>query len=246
MSQPPETERAPTELPAAVREFVESLRAAGLDLAWPFSVASLNAVSPPEDRLPLLGQKDALGLLFGNTRALWEPFVNSLASQAELGPDPLDAYVTRSLEAAVASLSVVSWLGLGHVLEPRPIPLQRIADAVGLARLGPAQLNVHPTLGPWFGLRAVVVLALPVPKTLPAAASSPCLGCAAPCRSALQAALSGQEFDHPALGAPVPDALPPHARRFLRVRDVCPAGPEARYGQAQIAYHYARARSALR
>jgi methylmalonic aciduria homocystinuria type C protein len=94
---------------------------------------------------------------------------------------------------------------------------------------------VHPELGPWLALRAALVLDLTPPEEEPGAARDPCSGCAKPCLPALQSALA-------AGGA---GAVRQHWRAWLAVRDACPEGREARYGEAQIRYHYALDRSAL-
>ena len=39
-----------------------------------------------------------------------------------------------------------------------------LAEASGLAHVGPAHLAIHPQHGPWFGLRAVIVLDANVPN----------------------------------------------------------------------------------
>ncbi len=222
----------------------------GFDLMTPFSVRLVNERAKAGFELPLLGRADALGVIVGNSRALWKPFIDSLPDEPFRSADPLDSYVEESFERVLSVLGFPSgasplrhWLGFSHSLTPRPLPMQKLADAAGLARLGPAHLNVHPLLGPWLALRAVVVFDLPPPAPLPAPAPSPCVGCSAPCRAALRDALAAQ----PSASAP-PTALRElnaSRRRFLRVRDVCPVGTSYRYGERQIAYHYATDPGAL-
>lgn len=235
---------------ALLAALASALGQRGFDLVTPFSVRLVNERMKSGFELPLLGRADALGVVVGNSRALWQPFVDSLCDEAFRSPHPLDAYVERSFERILAELGFAAlpaparhWLGFSHQLTPRPLPMQKLADAAGLARLGPAHLNVHPRLGPWLALRAVVVFDLPPPAPLPTPSPSPCVGCAAPCRAALRDALAGE----PLAGHPhsAPLGLNESQKRFLRVRDVCPVGTSYRYGTRQIVYHYANDPGAL-
>src|SRR5262245_65502167 len=54
---------------------------AGLDLVQPFQVGWYNAVVDDAYRLPDFGRRAALGLLIGNTRALWPRFVDALRAE---------------------------------------------------------------------------------------------------------------------------------------------------------------------
>lgn len=50
------------------------------------------------------GRPTSLGLLIGNTRELWTPFVDWLAQQPSriMMPNPLDTYVSENVESIVA------------------------------------------------------------------------------------------------------------------------------------------------
>ncbi len=233
------------------------LAGAGLDLVQPFSVLAYNQDAPFEWRLP--GSRaegspwaertagDALGVLVGNTRALFAPFLASLPADGSPEPDPLDRYVERAVATALEGASPGRQpllLVHSHTTEPRAWPMQRIADAVGLARLGPAHLNVHPLHGPWFALRSLLVVDLPPPAALPAPAPRVCDNCPAPCVPALKLALQGAAQQKAGPHSSATGALSPVQQLFLAVRDACPVGQGSRYGARQIAYHYAR-RSAL-
>ncbi len=158
-----------------------------------------------------------LGLLVANTRALWPIF--SARRRAE--PHPLDRYTERSLAAAFPDAPVY----FAHVAEAGAfLPFTRLAVAVGLAALAPSHLVIHPIYGPWIALRAVVTLEGEPPTRTPIA--KPCR-CGAPCERALAAALSSTDW-----------------RAWLAVRDACTIGAH-RYGDEQIAFHYAHAWSHL-
>ncbi len=217
------------------------LRDAGLDLAAPFEVGAANAALVVDEdtngprslfELQRFGLPASLGVVVGNTRALWDHF-DGYSERAH----PLDHYVVNEVEAAVRVAGVGATPRLqiyySHRTDYRrpdgglgAVPIQRIAQHSGLAALSPAHLSVHPVHGPWLGLRAVVVTDLPaVPVSRPA--TQPCQGCSKPCLTALQRALD-----------PSRDVGLLRSQRWLAVRDACPVGRENRYGGAQIQFHY--------
>lgn len=213
------------------------LRPHGLDLVHPFAVAWFNAAVEPAQRLPDLGRGDALGLLVGNTRALWAPFLAACRADAALrdAADPIERYTEARVVPAVAALGRRSALRWAHDPAPR-LAIQRLADATGLAPLSPVGLNVHPVYGPWFALRAAVVLDAAGPAGAAPAPALPCPDCAHACVPAFERARAAQ-------GGRL--AIAATWRLWLAVRDACPIGRAFRYDEAQIRYHYARDRSAL-
>jgi methylmalonic aciduria homocystinuria type C protein len=202
---------------------------AGLDLFAPFDAATWNERAAKHERLPDVGREHALAVVVGNTRRLWPAFLAAHASRPDLRADanPLDRYVVDELTGAVSRTGARAAIAWGHLMQPAPVPIQRIAAAAGLAALGPAHLCVHPTFGPWIALRAVVVLDAPPPEAVELT-RSPCDGCSAPCVPALARAVAA-----------------PAWRAWLAVRDACPVGGAHRYGDDQIAYHYTKDRGAL-
>lgn len=218
------------------------LAQAGLDLIQAFSVRTLNEGLATQERegqgssfrLPLpTEEEDALGVVIGNTRALWEPFQRARRYEEQ---HPLDRYIERSIEAVLDEVApgLVHSVLFAHRGTPAPVPLQRIAHLAGLAPLGPAGLNVHPHYGPWFALRGVLVFHR-APISTPLSAPPPCASCNAPCRAALTRALTSappREWSLPTPG------LTPEQQLFLEVRGVCPIGVEQRYSVEQIQFHY--------
>jgi hypothetical protein len=204
----------------------ERLAAAGFDLVHAFDAAA----AAREPGLERLAGGPPLGLLVGNTRALWAPFTAALEDPAlgpALGPalaadpHPLERYTEGAIDAAFPGALIF----YGHRrYEEAFLPLQRLAVATGLGALADSGLVIHPTYGPWFALRAVVVLdGAPPPPRLPIA--RPCR-CGPACGEALAAARA----------AAGPDAW----RAWLAVRDACTLR-EHRYGDDQVRYHYMRA-----
>ena len=242
----------------ALRVFQEALRRGGLDLLQPFSLGSLSEIRAEHSRFSSY-RPTQLGLVVGNTRALWPAFLRHLRglgvrSPDELGPDPLDIYVEELLQGSLGDLmeafSIQGTAVFSHELLPSPIPIQRVSELAGLARVGPAYLSVHSDYGPWFALRAVVALDVEAGAgdhvTAQSTGTHPCETCSAPCRRALSGALLHRDREADSLDVPpAPSGLSTRQRRWLHVRDACPVGRDFRYSDAQILYHYDRRREAL-
>lgn len=217
-------------------------RALGLDLVHAFNLADSGWASlgvPP----PFGGRRPrALGVLLGNTRALWPTFTRALQSNPSRAqpPHPLDRYVTEGVSELVARATPhETALFFSHVTEPAPFPIARLAERVGLCSLSPSHLAVHPVHGPWLALRAVILVDVDGPDSPVPAPVSPCATCSAPCVAALERALavSGSPLDSAAIAQNAP--------AWIAVRDACPVGRASRYDEAQLQYHYSPATSKL-
>jgi len=188
-----------------VSEVIEALAGAGFDIVQPFDGA-------------LLDTTRRAGLLVGNTRTLWPEFV----AERTPGPDPFDRFVEARIDPLVPAGARVFY---GHrMYDGAFVPLQRIAVAAGLGALSDTQLVIHPIYGPWFALRAAIVIEGEPPPAAPPA--SPCV-CTAACRAA---------FEH----AQRPSDGSTDWRAWLAVRDACPVGRTHRYTDEQIEFHYVR------
>jgi hypothetical protein len=213
--------------------FAARCAALGFDLVQPFAVGWYNDAVDIEYRLA--AAPDRLGLLIGNTRALWEPFLAAWRAEAVLraDPNPVDCYTASRIGALVAELRLDGELRFAHEPPPRRLAVQRLADVSGLAPLSPVGLNIHPRFGPWIGLRAALVLDRRGPSGPPPAVANPCPDYAATCVAAFERACAAD------------GALPDTWRLWLAVRDACPIGRAYRYSEAQIRYHYTKDRGAL-
>ncbi|MGE0548386.1 MAG: hypothetical protein AB7O24_02355 [Kofleriaceae bacterium] len=195
---------------------IAKLADAGFDLAHPFDVRDA-AKLPGWD---VLSSGPRLGLLIGNTRALWPRFVAALHDGRLAGElNPLERYTERTIEAEFPTSSP---LYVHRRYAGAFLPFQRLAIATGLGALAPSQLVVHPIYGPWFALRAVVTLDGEPPQRQPIA--QPC-ACDATCAEALANAVA---------------TTTPSWRAWLAVRETC-ALRAWRYSDEQIAYHYTKA-----
>jgi hypothetical protein len=208
----------------------------GFDLVGACRVGSYNELVAGALKLSDFGAADRLAVVIGNSRALWQPFVAALRSDASLlaSTDPLDRYTERSIGAAVATLGLCAELRWAHDVGPGLIAIQRLADVAGLARLSPGHLSVHPVFGPWIALRAAITFDVIGPAETSISAQPICDVCPSACAPAFERARA--RLAQPGGGS---------ARDWLACRDACPLGREHRYDDDQIAYHYDKDRSIL-
>jgi len=201
----------------AAVDALATLAAAGFDIAHPFDAAA----AAREPGLAALDGDPRLGLLIGNTRALWQPFTAALEDPALAAePDPLERYTERAIDLAFAPTEPAPRIYYGHRRYGGAfLPLQRLAAATGLGAIAPNHLVIHPVYGPWFALRAVVVTEGDPPERRPIA--QPCR-CDAACRERFERAQRSMA-----------------AADWLAVRDAC-ALRAWRYTDDQASYHYGR------
>lgn len=203
-------------------EMIAQLDGAGLDIVHPFDAHACAR----ELGLPMLVDPDRpCGWLVGNTRAMWPRFLETWREDSELawGRDPIDSYVERICARLVDTRCLFAHRRYGDTW----LPFQRLAVAAGIGTLSPSNLVIHPTYGPWFALRAVVLTrGTPTTRMLPPA---PC-DCAERCTKAFTRARE----------------LHSSWRDWLAVRDACSVGKEYRYSDEQIEYHYTKSLDVLR
>jgi hypothetical protein len=193
-----------------------TLSGAGFDIAHAFDASA----AAREPGLGVLAGDAQLGILIGNTRALWPRFTEAMRDPLAAGidphdpHDPLDRYTERQIAAAFPDARIYY---AHRRYDGAFLPLQRLAVAAGLGALAPSQLVIHPIYGPWFALRAVVVVPGEPPQRAPIA--RPCC-CDASCGDALAAAQRSTDW-----------------RDWLAVRDRCSLRAW-RYSDEQIRFHY--------
>jgi len=219
-----------------VTEIGDGLRRHGFDLIHPFRVDWYDGAVGRHERLPWDAGGESLAVLVGNTRALWPRFTSELAADPSLRRDgnPLDRYVETAFGEGLGALAPPHEIVFAHEPPPRRLPLQRLAVHTGFTPLSPGRLLAHPAYGPWFALRAVVIVDVEGPPGPAPEVGAPCAGCEAPCRAAFEHACEVADArTDPAL-------LRERWRPWLAVRDACPVGREHRYSEEQIRFHYAR------
>ena len=169
-------------------------------------------------------------------RAFFQRF-SQAPERRDGGPDPLDRYTARAVAVAVAAAlaGAGARYAIGHPFGGDPvIPFQRLGRAAGLGGPGPLALQIHPTYGPWWAYRALVVLDQPVPAA--PAPGDGCAGCSAPCVAACPAgAVARTGFDVRACHAH--RRVAPACYDSCAARLACIRGPEQRYEDQQLAFH---------
>jgi methylmalonic aciduria homocystinuria type C protein len=201
----------------------------GFDIVHPFPAHDVAGLDPAF--APLVPDaRHTVGVLVGNTRGLWPHVMaarqNGPATYVE---HPFDRYTEINVSGVIhdpASCTVI----YAHARDERGrfFPFQRLAVAVGFAALAPSQLLIHPTFGPWFALRAVII-GMGEPPPLSPRVALPCACAEHRCVAT---------FDHAM-------AHPEDWRAWLAVRDACPIGRAYRYDDDQLAYHYTKDRRYL-
>jgi methylmalonic aciduria homocystinuria type C protein len=216
---------------------------AGLDILVPCVAQRYNRLIAGHERLrPIetFGHQRTSALLVGNTRALWPALKRAVAERPDLlERDPVDRHVEATVRALQANVAGRTEVYFGHDMGQGMVSMLHAVEASGFADRGPAHLAVHPLHGPWFALRALVVIDQPAVHDDPVMPRL-CAPCHAPCVAALERAVDQSEGGHKVTG------LGASWRAWVAVRDVCPVGQSARYGDAQIRYHYAGDDAGLR
>jgi methylmalonic aciduria homocystinuria type C protein len=188
-----------------------ALASAGFDIAHEFDAAAL-ATQPGLEALAAHGRA---GLLVGNTRALWQPFVVAADRAAA---DPLERYTETIVQRALGGRAIYyAHRRYGASF----LPFQRLAVVAGLAALAPTHLLVHPIYGPWFAVRAVAI-GDGEPVAHAPRVALPCT-CADACSAALACATASNDW-----------------RDWLAMRELCSVGRTFRYSENQIRYHYTK------
>lgn len=216
-----------------VSELSSACSEAGYDLIQPLCVGWYNERVEGALRLDDFGSGSHLALVIGNTRALWPKLRQAVRRDPELAAceHPLDAHAERSIGSAVGGLGLTASIRWAHERGERLLAIQRLAHVAGLAYLSENHLSVHPTYGPWIGLRAAVSFPLRGPASAPPELRHPCGSCRTGCQPAFERALAAQ-------GAPTARSARSDWRLWLASRDACPTGRQHRYSDAQIRYHY--------
>ena len=233
----------------ALEAFVEGLREDGLGPVAAFDAARYDALALAAGLSPLphfgATPSSRLALVVASSRRSWLPFLRALGRDERLrdAEHPFDRWAASCIERAAARLGRRHEVRYAWEGGARRLAMVRLAELAGLGWRSPAELLVHPELGPWLGLRAVVVVEAAPPTEATSLGDGPCASCPAPCRQALRAAMSA-DGEGTALRA---GAGPSEGwRRWLAVRDACPVGRTWRYDEAQLGYHYTKDRRWLR
>jgi len=234
----------------------ERCRAQGLNLVLPVDVARFDAGALRRGGVTLVECWATLGaavVIADGGPGFFEAFARASAASGErdpsarTAPDPLDGFTVARVRQIASEVfddpAGTSWRVLfPFAQEPPVLPFQELGMAAGLPAPGPLGLQIHPTFGPWWAYRALLLSAQPLPEALGRRGSSPSVGdpcgsCTKPCVEACPAgavAASGFAFV-PCSARRLEDGSP--CARTCVARAACPVGTAERYGVAQLAFH---------
>lgn len=229
--------------PSVVDRLRDRLGREGLRIVLPVSGDRFREVLPETGRGELdaeIGFARGAVLIADGGGEFFARFAGDRAGAPGAGPDPLDHYTRRLVEAAVAEiLGPPGEASHYRVLFPfagagARVPFQRLGQVAGLPPPGPLGIQVHPLFGPWWAYRGLVLVAADLTEESPLVDSCP--GCAAPCVTACPGSAVARE------GFVIP-ACVDHRRAAAechlscRARRACPVGEGWRYPDDQVAFH---------
>jgi methylmalonic aciduria homocystinuria type C protein len=194
-------------------------------------------------KLPDFGRACSLGVLVGNTRALWPRFLDALRADPRRLDEgnPLDGFVASAVLRALETVAHRSEVRFAHDPPPRRVAMQWLAHVCGLVYLSASYFNVHAVYGPWIALRAAIVIDSDGPEGGPPDTPNPCPDCKTDCMPRFR-----QVAGDGSAGTQGHEAISLNWRAWLAVRDACPVGRPCRYSDEQIRYHYSKDRNVLR
>ncbi len=170
-------------------------------------------------------------VVFGSTGpALWERALELPSDE----PDPVDAVVRTVVDAFPGDPSR-RWVRCASDADTHP-DFRTLGQQAGVGWSSRLGLLIHPTYGPWLGLRAACFTteALEVDGPLPG--PGPCFGCAAPCAAACPATALAPDWKA--------ERCLPHRRNTTDcdagcdARSACVIGRSHAYGATQHRYHH--------
>jgi ferredoxin len=208
----------------------------GLNVLFPLTRAAFDVAARPLALDDLLAGAAGALIVGSGGPAFFDRFDGS-PEAVDNAPEPLDRYTERVVTCATRD--ALHSRGSTHAVHfpfgVRPlIPFQRLGRAAGLGGPGPLGLQIHPTFGPWWAYRALIVLDRPLPPAAPP--GDGCAGCDAPCVAACPAgAVARGGFDIVACQARRLVAEP--CRLSCVARITCVRGPEHRYRDEELAFH---------
>jgi hypothetical protein len=233
--------------PSTTESLFADLDAQGLNLHAVFALESLPAEVLATLALRGTEQERFRQLILVGHRG--RDFWRALQSRGMHGAHPVDQFVTECIAAWMnGPLRGAAWRQVFP--GPQTVGLQRLGSLAGWHQASPFWVGVNSAWGSWFAYRAVVLTDTALPTTTRLEAPSPCNSCQdKPCIRACPAgALASAQTGAWQLQTCLDfrkQAHSPCQDRCL-ARNACPVGPEQRYSDEQIAYHYLHSMRAIR
>jgi epoxyqueuosine reductase QueG len=217
------------------------LSAVGLNLAGVAAASDWDREAQPAQCVAEVLPEARSILVFGSGgRALWDHLLVDLKAH----PDhltgeahPLDAFVRRHVALADArhlTGRARRWCFAAAEAD-KHVDFRLLAHLAGLGARSRLGLLLHPTWGPWLGLRAACFLDAALPPSPPGGPDL-CEGCPAPCLAACPGgAFPDGTWDVDACGAY--HVASGECRSTCHARVACPVGAAHRYPPEELAYH---------
>ena len=219
---------------SAIKErLATELHGLGFDLVGWASAARYNSLVESKYHLPLLNQADPVVAVVGNTRGLWQRFLDAVKNAPELvdHEHPLDTWVESQLDPVGEGATVLAHMAYAHTMGHGAIAIQTLGVLAGMGFTAPCQLSIHRRHGPWFSFRAAIVLDLPHTAQQRGPVDT-CTGCLEkPCMKV------SQHVDVAAQDATF-DGVRAQWENWLAIRQACPIGKGFQFSRSQSAYHY--------
>jgi len=170
-------------------------------------------------------------------------------SEFKDNPNPVDEYSYSLAEQLVATLNTAEPYSILYP-STQPVPLMQLGKLVGWSSPSPLGLGLHPSYGPWFAYRALIMSAQPLQteltpivdtETHSAMVGSECVNCAAPCVTACPAnAVSQSSTFNIENCAGYRLQTNSGCADTCHARYACPVGQQHQYSDAQTAHHMGR------
>lgn len=223
----------------------------GLNLIGVASVASYDAeVGSGQGLARHLHGAESVVVIGNGGGAFWAAYRRFCEAHPEYErrADPLDDFTREVVDAACTPLAR---RGAMRILYPfgfaeGTVSFTRLALLAGLGRGSLVGVLVHPVYGPWFALRAAILVREKLEAPRPAEGFDPCSSCSGrPCIPACPGcAVTAAGWSVPRCGAHRGRPDDPCATR-CHARVACVLAPEHRYPDDALAYHQRRAREPL-
>ncbi|KAH9256050.1 hypothetical protein BASA81_005826 [Batrachochytrium salamandrivorans] len=202
----------------------EALLKRGLDICVELNTSWYNEIKPLPHLVSFPEQKR--GLLIANSKHVWPFFTRWFSALPEPLAHPFDTFVAEQLAEALREARLEP-LDVFYVQDTaRLVAFQRLAQVTGICVLDlDLHLCVHPVFGPWFALRALVVLDEPS-----AMLQKPSLPVIELDKGEVQQSVQWLERALKTL----------EWTSWAEMRKCISLGKEHRYSKAQLIYHYSK------
>jgi hypothetical protein len=232
----------------------ERLAPQGFNVIGAADVARYDAAVPPRHAVGTRVPDARTVVVIGNGgAALWEVFRRHCEDDpsAARQPEPLDAFTRSVVMDAVGSpgLDLGEPPRVAFPFEDEPLALSfvHLAECAGLGRRSLVGVLVHPEFGPWFALRAALLLPFALDAPRPADGFDPCPGCVErPCIAACPGGAVGPGgWDVPRCAGHRLSGVGDGCDAGCHARIACVLAPEHRYPPEALAFHQTAARAAM-